>query len=139
MIPPSRAATPPPGRTVQKAPPRSKTLLVVFPAWSDLGSPRGDSEGRGGSQGDSTLPNSACDSSPEVGEEEEEGGSAAAAEAKMTYSVSYFNWSVSDESSEEDDDDDCRTVTLQLDRLKIRKSSRERNEQHRCQTLKPPS
>lgn len=56
----------------------------------------------------------------------------------MTYSVSYFNWSVSDESSEEDDDD-CRTVTLQLDRLKIRKSSRERNEQHRCQTLKPPS
>jgi len=108
-------------------------LLVVFPAWSDLGSPRGDSDGprRGGSQGDSTLPNSACDSSPEGGEEEE-----GPAEAKMTYSVSYFNWSVSDESS---DDDDCRTVTLKLDRLKIRKSSRERNEQHRCQTLKPPS
>jgi len=40
----------------------------------------------------------------------------------VSYSVSYFNWTVS--SSE----DECEQVTLQLDRMKIRRTSRERNE-----------
>lgn len=44
---------------------------------------------------------------------------------KISYSVSYFNWSVSDQSSEEDE---CENITVRLDRMKIRKSSRERRE-----------
>ena len=40
---------------------------------------------------------------------------------RISYSVSYFNWTVS--SSE----DECENVTLKLDRLKIRRTSRERN------------
>ena len=43
------------------------------------------------------------------------------AQPRISYSVSYFNWSVS--SSE----DECENVTLRLDRLKIRRTSRERN------------
>jgi len=43
---------------------------------------------------------------------------------RISYSVSYFNWSVSDQSSE----DECENITVRLDRIKIRRSSRERNE-----------
>ena len=43
------------------------------------------------------------------------------AQPRISYSVSYFNWSVS--SSE----DECENVTLRLDRLKIRRTSKERN------------
>lgn len=46
---------------------------------------------------------------------------------KLSYSVNFFNWSVSDCSSEEENED-CRNVTMSLNRLKIRKSSKERNE-----------
>ena len=97
-------------------------LKIVFPASPDLGYPRGDNVKaggislNGGSAGEesSTLPNSACDSSQESGDQS----------GKISYSVSYFSWSVSDESSEEE----CDTITLRLDRMKIRKSSRERND-----------
>ena len=43
------------------------------------------------------------------------------AQPRISYSVSYFNWTVS--SSE----DECENVTLRLDRLKIRRTSKERN------------
>lgn len=46
---------------------------------------------------------------------------------KLSYSVNFFTWSVSDCSSEEENED-CRNVTMSLNRLKIRKSSKERNE-----------
>jgi len=42
---------------------------------------------------------------------------------KLSYSVKFLNWSVSDCSS---DEEECRNVTLSLNRLKIRKSSKER-------------
>ncbi len=47
---------------------------------------------------------------------------------KLSYSVNFFNWSVSDCSSEEENENECRNVTMSLNRLKIRKSSKERNE-----------
>lgn len=43
---------------------------------------------------------------------------------KFSYSVSYFNWCVSEPSSE----DECDQITVSLNRIKIRKTSRERNE-----------
>ena len=42
---------------------------------------------------------------------------------KLSYSVSYFTWSVSDQSSE----DECENITITLDRMKLRRTSRERN------------
>ena len=41
----------------------------------------------------------------------------------ISYSVSYFTWSVSDQSS----DEECEQITITLDRMKLRKTSRERN------------
>ena len=42
---------------------------------------------------------------------------------RISYSVSYFTWSVSDQSS----DEEVEQVTLHLDRVKLRRTSRERN------------
>jgi len=75
----------------------------------------------------STMMSSACESSSL----ESKGDSCDNCENKdcdtqprISYSVSYFNWSVSDQSSE----DECENITVRLDRIKIRRSSRERNE-----------
>jgi len=92
-----------------------KTPQIVFPALLDLDCPKGDVVRGGGSGGDSTLPNSASDSSGQEGPED--------THQKINWSVSYFNWSVSDEDEEVD------TVTLSLDRIRIRRSSRERNQE----------
>lgn len=60
-----------------------------------------------------------CDKSVRVGEKEKE----AAKESKaISFSVSYFSWTVS--SSE----DEAEQVTIALDRMKLRRTSRERNE-----------
>jgi len=70
----------------------------------------------------SAMTSSACDSSSL----ESKGDSCDNCEnnPRISYSVSYFNWSVSDQSSE----DECENITVRLDRIKIRRSSRERNE-----------
>ena len=54
-----------------------------------------------------------------------EKGEESDSQPRISYSVSYFNWTVS--SSE----DECENVTLKLDRLKIRRTSRERNGSHK--------
>ena len=63
-----------------------------------------------------------CDKGVRVGEKEKE----AAKESKaISFSVSYFSWTVS--SSE----DEAEQVTIALDRMKLRRTSRERNEKRR--------
>jgi len=93
------------------------------PPTASIVSGRRTRTGGGGSQGESTLPNSACDSSHESGADPLDHSEEGEHEQKISYSVSYFSWSVSSE-----DEDEASTVTLKFDRLKIRKSSRERNE-----------
>jgi len=115
---------------------------IVFPALQDLESPKGDTNPKVTnfhpvSQStvdlvkpavtNSALASSACDSSSL----DSKGDSCDNCEQnrcethpKISYSVSYFNWSVSDQSSE----DECENITVRLDRIKIRRSSRERNE-----------
>ena len=63
-----------------------------------------------------------CDKGVRAGEEDKE----AAKESKaISFSVSYFSWTVS--SSE----DEAEQVTIALDRMKLRRTSRERNEKRR--------
>ena len=44
--------------------------------------------------------------------------------SKISYSVSYFTWSVSDQSS----DEETETITITLGKMKLRRTSKERNE-----------
>jgi len=63
------------------------------------------------------------DSCDNCGELRTEGGvNNATGEKQISYSVKYFNYTVS--TSE----DECDNVTVSLNRMKIRRSSRERNE-----------
>ena len=79
----------------------------------DLAGPKGDK--RAGSVNSSSKGRDpACDNCDSSRTEEKE-------QHHISYSVSYFNWTVS--SSE----DECENVTLKLDRLKIRRTSKERN------------
>jgi len=62
------------------------------------------------------------DSCDNCGEHRTEGVNSAAGEHQISYSVKYFNYTVSTSEDESD------IVTLSLNRMKIRRSSRERNE-----------
>jgi hypothetical protein len=133
---------------------------LVFPARPDLGSRNGDNGGRRvGSAGtkvqqqqrttclspqlvsandNKTSVNNTCDESlprhPQTLPSRPSPPSTTGRDPsppKLSYSVNFFNWSVSDCSSEEEDGNDCKTVTMSLNRLKIRKSSKERNEKAR--------
>jgi len=72
----------------------------------------------------SAMTNSACDSSLDSKGDSCDNCEKNKCDPRISYSVSYFNWSVSDQSSE----DECENITVRLDRIKIRRSSRERNE-----------
>ena len=116
-------------RSLTPAPALNQTQGIVFLALQDLEKNPGDSrrcnskhfqsdvdsrnKGRtsGIKPGLSSCASDQCQQCPECEE----------AQPRISYSVSYFNWSVS--SSE----DECENVTLRLDRLKIRRTSRERN------------
>ena len=84
-----------------------------------------------------TSVNNTCDDQVSLPLQSQSGGNASTAAVKrrdpsppkLSYSVNFFNWSVSDCSS--DEDNDCKNVTMSLNRLKIRKSSKERNEKAR--------
>ena len=107
----------------------NQTQGTVFPALPDLEKSPGDrrckskhfqwdvdsgrNKGRtsGIKPGSSSCAPDKCRQCPECEE----------AQPRISYSVSYFNWTVS--SSE----DECENVTLRLDRLKIRRTSKERN------------
>lgn len=78
-------------------------------------------------------------SAAEVAAAEEESESAvtpaSSSAARLSYSVSYFSWSVSEDSDEDEDGIGKKRVggglealCSQLERVKIRRSSRERNE-----------
>jgi len=85
----------------------------------DLAGPKGDK--RAGSVKSSTRaskgPCDPCDNCDDRTELEKE-------QKHISYSVSYFNYTVS--TSE----DECDNVTISLNRLKIRRSSRERNDKN---------
>ena len=93
-----------------------KSLGTVFPAMPDLAGPKGDK--RAGSVNSSSKGRDpACDNCDSSRTEEKE-------QHHISYSVSYFNYTVS--TSE----DECENVTVSLNRLKIRRSSRERNDKN---------
>jgi hypothetical protein len=123
--------------------------VIVFPVLPDLESRIGDkserTEGNGGGPAspllsgqnvaDSGLGSSGWSSSTlsaadlvVTGQE----GVPPTAAAKLSYSVSYFSWSVSEDSEEEEEEDGrgggVDGLTARLERVKIRRSSRERNE-----------
>lgn len=98
----------------------NQTLGTVFPAMPDLAGPKGDK--RAGCVKSSTGPRASkgrdpCDNCDSSRTEEKE-------QHHISYSVSYFNYTVS--TSE----DECDNVTISLNRLKIRRSSRERNDKN---------
>ena len=116
--------------------------MIVFPVVPDLGSPIGDrSELVGGSSGsgppatgpegtavavDSGLGSSCWSSSTlSTGESGQDVGGTPL--ARLSYSVSYFSWSVS-EDSEEEEGGGLEALANRMERVKIRRSSRERNE-----------
>jgi len=45
---------------------------------------------------------------------------------QLAYSVSYFTWTVS--SSEDEMEEETETITITLGRMKLRRTSKERNE-----------
>ena len=97
----------------------NQTLGTVFPAKPDLAGPKGDTKGRGclKSPRASKGRDPPCDNHRDSRTEEKE-------QHHISYSVSYFNYTVS--TSE----DECDNVTISLIRLKIRRSSRERNDKN---------
>ena len=120
--------------------------VIVFPVWPDLGSLIGDTSEHGGPDRRSPpgtplaiLPDGgnavAVDAS--VGADQSgpasfcplsagEAGKESLAAPRLSYSVSYFSWSVSEDSEEEDAG--LEALSSRLERVKIRRSSRERNE-----------
>ena len=97
----------------------NQTQGIVFPVRPDLESPKGDR-----SLGDRPkLPRDLPD--PMFGDRcDNLNASEQQEQHHISYSVSYFNYTVS--TSE----DECENVTVSLNRLKIRRSSRERNDKN---------
>jgi len=107
-------------------------LEIVFLAMMDLESQKGDKSknvkhlGKSSGINKSTKSTSSCsDKCDTKGEDDLEGDidDGGRQSPKLSYSVSYFTWSVSDQSSE----DECENITITLDRMKLRRTSRERN------------
>ena len=108
------------------------TLAIVFLALMDLESQKGDKSkniknvGKSSGINKATKSTSSCSDKCDTKCEDDlegdidEGGRQS---PKLSYSVSYFTWSVSDQSSE----DECENITITLDRMKLRRTSRERN------------
>ena len=108
------------------------TLAIVFLALTDLESQKGDKSknvknmGKFSGINKATKSTSSCsDKCDTKGEDDLEGDidDGGRQSPKVSYSVSYFTWSVSDQSSE----DECENITITLDRMKLRRTSRERN------------
>jgi len=99
-------------------------LGIVFPALPDLASLKGDR--RLSNPSSDPLRESEGGRMVNSGLHDQDDGS-----SHISYSVSYFNWSVSDQSSG-GEEDEVENVTLQLDRVKIRSN---RNENLNRRTL----
>jgi len=89
-------------------------LGIVFPALPDLESQKGDR--RLSNQSFNLLRGTEAGIQGDCEQDE--------SNSRISYSVSYFNWSVSDQSSG-GEDDEVENVTLQLDRVKIRRNRSE--------------
>ena len=103
---------------------------IVFPVWSDLKNPTGDSDlgsklGGASAETLTSTGNSSSHDSSKNGECDNCDSANCDCAPRFSYSVSYFNWCVSEPSSE---DEECQQVTVSFNRMKIRKSSRERRE-----------
>ncbi len=131
--------------------------MIVFPVWPDLGSLTGDTSEPGGERsnsssvhpptatpsggggvvavtvadsglGSSSRSSSSTLSAVDSGRETASGG-AAVPLSRLSYSVSYFSWSVSEDSEEEGEGEGgLESLASRLERVRIRRSSRERNE-----------
>ena len=90
-------------------------MEVVFLALTDHESQKGDRSSKNKLLGVRNKAKTSGNSSQD--------GPDRAQSPRISYSVSYFTWSVSDQSS----DEEVEQVTLALDRVKLRRTSRERN------------
>ena len=117
---------PPPPPTAAAVQAVSPAKVIVFPVWPDLGSLIGDDCDPGGD-----VPCPAARVGLTGGETVtgDDGAcpSLALPAPRLSYSVSYFSWSVSEDSDEETEEG-LAALASRLQRVQIRRSSRERNE-----------